>query len=653
MNNTSSTFLDFDDENSICALIDSAFLPKESYEIEYKSAKEGFPMKEFWKTYSAFANTHTGFIILGIKERKDGLLIEGLSDEAIESYQKTFWNNCNNPNTISTNLLNNSDVRVLQIAGKNTLVFKVPFAARTQRPIYLTTNPFGNTYKRNNEGDYHCTDDEVRQMIADATGELRRDSLILEHFTTDDFDPTSVRQFRQLFSVFNASHPWNALSDIELFTKIGAYRKDRKTGKEGITLAGLLMFGKGDSLNQQEALPNFFPEYREHLSEAIRWTDRIYPDGTWEHNLLQFYLRVLPKITSVLPKPFQLEKDTRIEETSAHIALREAFVNALVHTDYSQSGNIIVALEKQQFVISNPGTLLVSLDQYYEGGISECRNPSLQKMFMLIGRAEKSGSGVDKIMAGWDELHWSKPYLKLEEHPNRVKLILPMFHILPEQVMANLQKQFPTIGELTTNELTVLTFCSVEGCISNNRLQYILKLHPTDITFLLKGLVERGYLESDNKRRWANYHIKGEKVATSDQKVATSKTKKVATSEQKVDTSEQKVDTSKQKVDTSEQKVDTSKTKKVDTSDQKVDTSNLTKRISKGGLEFLIMDICNEKYVKMEVIAEQVGRSLDYLKNKIFPNMVKQGKLEKKYPLNPNHPEQAYKTTEIYTKKNY
>ena len=144
-------------------------------------------------------------------------------------------------------------------------------------------------------------------------------------------------------------------------------------------------------------------------------------------------------------------------------------------------------------------------------------------------------------------------------------------------------------------------------------------------------MVERGYLESDNKRRWANYHIKGEKVATSNQKVATSKTKKVATSEQKVATSDQKVDTS----------------------DQKVDTSNLTKRISKGGLEFLIMDICNEKYVKMEVIAEQVGRSLDYLKNKIFPNMVKQGKLEKKYPLNPNHPEQAYKTTEIYTKKNY
>ena len=654
MNNTSTpTFLDFDDENSICSLIDSAFLPKESYEIEYKSAKEGFPMKEFWKTYSAFANTHTGFIILGIKEKKDGLLIEGLTDEAIENYQKIFWNNCNNPNTINTNLLSNSDVHTLQIADKKVLVFKVPFATRTQRPIYLTPNPFGNTYKRNNEGDYHCTDDEVRQMIADATGELRRDSLILECFTTEDFDPTSVRQFRQLFSVFNASHPWNAISDIELFIKIGAYRKDRKTGKEGITLAGLLMFGKGDSLNQQEALPNFFPEYREHLSETIRWTDRIYPDGTWEHNLLQFYLRVLPKITSVLPKPFHLEKDTRIEETSAHIALREAFVNALVHTDYSQSGNIIVTLEKQQFVISNPGTLLVSLDQYYEGGISECRNPSLQKMFMLIGRAEKSGSGVDKIMRGWDDLHWSKPYLKLEEQPNRVKLILPMFHILPEQVMANLQEQFPTIGELTTNELTALTFCSVEGCISNNRLQYILKLHPTDITYLLKGLVERGYLESDNKRRWANYHIKGKKVATSSQKVDTSKTKKVDTSSQKVDTSSQKVATSSQKVATSSQKVATSKSKKVATSSQKVDTSYPKKNLRKKDLEEEILKLCKDRFRKKEELASLLGKSENYLKDKFIYRMQREGKLEPYFPLTPNHPEQAYKTTEIYTKKNH
>ncbi|WP_411182318.1 hypothetical protein [Nitrosomonas sp. Is37] len=30
------------------------------------------------------------------------------------------------------------------------------------------------------------------------------------------------------------------------------------------------------------------------------------------------------------------------------------------------------------------------------GNISECRNKWLQTMFMLIGAAEKAGSGVDK-----------------------------------------------------------------------------------------------------------------------------------------------------------------------------------------------------------------------------------------------------------------
>ncbi|MPM92002.1 hypothetical protein SDC9_139136 [bioreactor metagenome] len=53
----------------------------------------------------------------------------------------------------------------------------------------------------------------------------------------------------------------------------------------------------------------------------------------------------------------------------------------------------------------------------------------------------------------------------------------------------------------------------------------------------------------------------------------------------------------------------------------------------------------------MEEVAIRIGKSVDYLKNKIFPNMVKMGKLEKRFPYTHNHPEQGYKTTDEYAEK--
>ena len=471
-------------------------------------------------------------------------------------------------------------------------------------------------------------------MLADSSAELQRDSLVLEDFTIDDFDKTSVKQFRQLFVSSKPGHPWHVLDDIELFRKIGAYRIDRKTKKEGITLAGLLMFGKSDSIKEQDALPDFFPDFRERLSmdEKIRWTDRICPDGTWENNLFQFYLKVWPKLSSTLPKPFQLNKDERVDESPTHIALREAFINALVHADYSLSGNIIIEIDTEKFMFSNPGTLLVSIYQYYSGGISECRNPALQQMFMLIGRAEKAGSGVDKIMSGWQESHWRRPYLEIENQPDRIKLTLPMFSIIPEAVLNELNTVFDDVSHLSADELTALSFCQIEGSISNQRLQYVLNMHSTDITNLLKKLCSENYLESDNNGRWTIYKIK-----------------------QKVDTSLTEVDTSvldadiqeaiNTKVDTLNTKVDTLNTK-VDTSDNKVAT-----RYTKDELELLIMKVCKHDYLKMEEVANQIGKSVDYLKNKVFPRMIKNEKLIKRFPFTHNHPDQGYKTSEEYAKQ--
>lgn len=171
-----------------------------------------------------------------------------------------------------------------------------------------------------------------------------------------------------------------------------------------------------------------------------------------------------------------------------------------------------------------------------------------------------------------------------------------------------------------------------EGSISNHRLQYVINMHSADITGLLKKLCTTGYLESDINGRWTIYKLKT-KVDTLPAEVSSS----LKLVENK-DKTGMEVDTSGRKVDTSAKKVDTS--------------DNIgTTRLSKKELELLIMKVCKNNYIKMEEVANRIGKSVDYLKNKIFPALIKDGKLEKKFPYTHNHPDQGYKTSEDYAKE--
>ena len=615
-----------------------AFPDTESDEVEYKLAEGGFP-EEFWKTYSAFANTKGGIIVLGVRQKKNDFIFEGVAEKKINTYKKVFWDSINNTNKVSINLMSNEDVNVIEFEGKKFLAFKVPAASRVQRPVFITTNPNDNTYKRNYEGDYKCSREEVRRMMADADKDFHADARILEGYTMDDFDPASIRQYKLLFASTRPEHPWLSYDDKTLLTHLGAYRVDRKTKTEGPTLAGMLMFGKTNSITDPECCPDFFPDYREILSSdpQIRWTDRVYPDGTWEANLFQFFRLVFPKLSSVLPKPFQLKKSVRMDETPAHTALREAFVNALIHTDYSAPGNIVIEQRTDVFKFTNPGTLLVSLNQYYLGGISECRNTSIQRMFLMIGSAEKAGSGVNKIMSGWGEAHWRTPFLTIETQPDRLILELPMFSILPEQTLNELKNLFgDSIDKLSADELTILATCQIEGEITNSRLQYMIDKHRTDITKILQELCKKNFLLSENKSRWTTYHLNTNFLNDTQNENSSN----LDTSTVKVDSSE----TSIPKVDTSNQKVDTL-TQKVDTSAPKVDTSSdIPKRLSNDELYALILKSCNDNYLSLDDIAQKVNRKTDYLKNKIIPKLISIGRLERLYPHNINHPNQKYKS---------
>jgi ATP-dependent DNA helicase RecG len=605
----------------------------ESNDLELKSAKGGLP-SSLWETYSALANTQGGVILLGVDD--DGV-VTGINN--VNSLKKSFWDTVNNRGKVSINLLSDGQVTEITDEDKTILAICVPRASRAQRPVFLGQNPLRGTYRRNHEGDYHCTDEEVVRMLTDR-GVDPADTKILEHYGLDDLDRPSLQQYRQRFASHKPTHPWLSEDDRGLLVKLGGWRKDRATEQEGLTVAGLLMFGKEEAL--KEALPQYHVDYRERLSTdpSVRWTDRLTPDGTWAGNIFQFYLRVVQRLAADLKLPFQLDADLfRKGESVVHEAIREVLVNALIHADYQGIGGIIVEKYCDRFEFSNPGSLLISLDRLWAGNISECRNKALQTMFTQIGIAEKAGSGVDKILQGWKSQQWRQPNVQEITQPDRVQWILPMVSLIPQESLDRLKIFFgKEFDRFTPLEVQALVTADLEGSVDNARLRYITGEHTADVTKLLRNLVAREVLVQDGRSRWSRYYLpsKPNSVHQGDDSV-----------HQGDDSVHQDDDSVHQGDDSVHQGDDPVHKRGLSADEMEILTriaapARASKQLPPEIIEQTILELCQDRWLTRIELGQLMDRNPDGLRSRFLSQMVRHNILRLRYPDKPNRTDQAY-----------
>ena len=479
--------------------------------LECKKAESNVP-NSVWETYSAFANTVGGTILFGVEEhRKEKDPEKRFTIANIDNPQariKEFWDIINNKNKVNLSILRDADVEPVIIAGKTIICITVPQADYEQKPIYINDNPMSGTFKRNYEGDYHCKESEIRAMFRDSKDD-GNDGSLLEGYTMDDIDPETLKAYRIRFSTWNPDHVWNKDDDKEFLKHLGGYTIDRRTKQEGLTPAGLLMFGKG--LPIRDYFDNIHMDYfdKTGIEGDMRWSDRLTYDGTWENNLCNFLWMVMPKLTRDIKRPFKLEGMTRIDDTPVHKAIRESMINMLIHSDYMISGTLRVIKEDNGFLFSNPGSLKLPIRRIYEGGNSKARNPRIQTMLRMIGYGDNAGSGFPTILDAWRGEKWRQPDLYEDTELQQVDLKLFTIALMPEECTVFLSE---LLGErayqhLTSNEQIILGTAYLEGSVSNQRLQQMLALHPTDIGKVLSGLVDRGMMISEPKGRWTTYTI--------------------------------------------------------------------------------------------------------------------------------------------------
>ena len=620
---------------------------EEGFDTEFKAAggRDGLGEvpRSFWETYSAMANSSGGSVFLGVREKGNKFFVSGVGNPG--GLIKRLFDEVNDPNKVSVNLLSNEDVEITKYRERRVVVVNIPRASRTQRPVYVGRNPLSGTYRRHHEGDYLCDEETVRRLIADSV-EDAQDAKIVSGYGEEDLDQDTLLTYRRAFRTSRPSHPWLEQEGQEFLVSIGAFRRDRQTGERGLTLAGLLMFGKLRSI--LDRFPHYLLDYQEQThDEEDRWVDRLTTDGAWSGNLFDFFRNVYPRLVEGLKVPFRLKDGVRVDESHVHEALREAFVNCLAHADYSARVGVKIVKRPDGFEFRNPGGLRIPLETIIQGGVSDCRNRSLMKLFQLAGLGEQAGSGVPKIRRAWREQAWQVPELTEDLVKETTTLVLPKVSLISQDVLDELTERygkdaFSKLGQV--ERLAVVTACT-RGYVTNRFLRSVTAEHAVDLTKVLRGLVDDGFLSRTGAGPGTRYALPDAESPVAQELLFAFDTDSIE-SESLADSTHSEVSSTHSEVSSTHSEVSSTHSEFSD---------EIWKNLLERGKEVrerrrprqevieTIMTLCKNRYLTLHEIATLIGRSVRTLRSSSYiGKLVKKGFLIPKYPDNPNHPSQAY-----------
>lgn len=568
--------------------------------------------------------------MLGLREDGDRFLPLGLKSPA--KLRKNLFDALNDRSKVSVNILREGDVTDVEVDNKRLLVVRVPEAPRGLKPVYINGDPVRGTFRRIGSADYRCTEEMMRRLWAENAD--IRDDKILHGFDFDDLDKDSLASYRNLFRTASPGHVWQALDDLNLLRSLGGWRRDRDTGEEGLTLAGLIMFGRERPI--LDALPRYHVDYREwdETNPDIRWSYRHTVDGSWSPNLFEFYRRTILRLTRDLSIPFRLQNLQRVDDSHVAEALREAAVNALIHADHEASGGIVIVRQPHLMLFENPGDIRVPLDQALAGGISDCRNPSLQRMFRMVGLGEQAGSGVPKMRRAWEEQMWRSPDLWEDPESYRSTLLLPMVSLLPESSVQALRSLYgeDRFSALSQDEVLAAVTADIEGQVSKNRLATMTPLHPADIAAMLKEMAADGLLEQTVPPRGV-YRLPRAVAPSSSCSEGSSSYSEASSSYSAGSTTHTEILRDQKRADDDEI---------WEVLVRIAEPSRKKRWVSRSVMRNIVVSLCCVRGLRLAEMAEIMDRNPQSLRQQYLIPLIEEGQLRYLYPGEPTHPQQAY-----------
>jgi ATP-dependent DNA helicase RecG len=458
----------------------------ESLTLEFKSDRKSLPDRDLVATIVGLANTDGGKLLLGVED-----------DGEITGLHFNHLNISGIPALISNKTNPSIAVRVERYEVDELFVASI----RVPKSRQLVSTSDGHLLRRRLklDGTPEAVPFYPHEFIQrqSSLGLVDPSAMVIESVTADQLNPLQRHRLRDAIKKFGGEQSLISLADNEMDGALGLCSEFN--GIRHPTVAGLLLLGT------EELLRMHLPAY-EVAFQVLQGTD-VKVNELFRKPLLETLEAV------------ELLFNARVEEEEIQVGLfrvpvpnydrrafREAFVNALVHRDFSQLGAVHLQISDDGLSISNPGGFVegVTLDNLLVAA-PRSRNPLLADIIKRIGLAERTGRGIDRIYEGM--LRYGRPapdYSMSNELSVNVQMVdtTADFNFLQMVV-----EQEDKLGYMPIDSLIILSHLREERRLATNDLATIVQKTETNVRGTLEKLLEIGLLESHGTGRGRTYTL--------------------------------------------------------------------------------------------------------------------------------------------------
>lgn len=458
----------------------------ESMTVEFKSDLRCLPDRDLVATVVSLANTEGGNLLLGVED--DGT-VTGLHANHLQvsGIPSLIANKTNPPLSVWAERI--------ELAGKPIAHIAVP----NSRQLVSTSDGLLVRRRLKLDGTPEAVPFYPHEFIQrqSSMGLVDPSSMVLEDIDAYQLDPLQRLRLRNAIKKYGGEQSLLALADDELDGALGLCREVNSARRP--TIAGLLLLGT------EELLRTNLPSY-EVAFQVLHGTD-VRVNEFFRKPLLETF------------EEMELLFKARVEEEEIQVGLfrvpvpnydrrafREAFVNALVHRDFSRLGAVHVKITEDGLSISNPGGFVegVTLDNLLVAD-PRSRNPQLADVIKRIGLAERTGRGIDRIFEGM--LRYGRPapdYSMSDEFTVSVQMVsaAPDLDFL-EMVV----EQEDKLGAMPIDSLIILSRLREERRLMTADLAPSVQKPEAHVRATLEKLLETGLLDSHGTGRGRTYTL--------------------------------------------------------------------------------------------------------------------------------------------------